>query len=164
MRFLYLIIIIPIFIFTGCYSFTGASVPPHLKTVALPLFDDQSGSGEPGLREKMTNKLIEKFRQDNSLQIADKTNSDSIIEGVITSMNSQPQVVSKGEIVSKTRLTINVKVIYQDLKLKKKLFEKQLSGWSEYELSADPTLRNKAIDEAIDKVTEDILLNTVSGW
>jgi hypothetical protein len=164
MRFLYLIIIIPIFIFTGCYSFTGASVPPHLKTVALPLFDDQSGSGEPGLREKMTNKLIEKFRQDNSLQIADKTNSDSIIEGVIISMNSQPQVVSKGEIVSKTRLTINVKVIYQDLKLKKKLFEKQLSGWSEYELSADPTLRNKAIDEAIDKVTEDILLNTVSGW
>ena len=28
----------------GCaYSFTGASVPAHLKTIAIPLVDDQSG-------------------------------------------------------------------------------------------------------------------------
>lgn len=164
MRFSDAIIYSLIVILAGCYSFTGASVPPHLKTVALPLFDDQSGSGEPGLREKLTNRLIEKFRQDNSLQVADKSNADSIIEGVITAVSSQPQVVTKGEIVSKTRLTINVKVVYQDLKLKKKIFEKQLNGWSEYELSADPALRNKAFDEALEKLTEDILLNTVSGW
>ncbi|MBI5476620.1 MAG: LptE family protein [Ignavibacteriales bacterium] len=159
-----LFIILPLLIFIGCYSFTGASVPPHLKTIALPLFDDQSGSGEPGLREKLTNKLIEKFQQDNSLEVSDKNSADCIIEGTITAMLSQPQVVSKGEIVSKTRLTINVKVIYQDLKLKKKIYDKQISGWSEYELTSDPALRNKAIDEAIDKVVEDILLNTVSGW
>jgi len=151
-------------VFTGCYSFTGASVPTHLKTIAIPLFDDQSGSGEPDLREKLTNKLIDKFRQDNSLTIADKTNSDSILEGTIVAMPDQPQVVAKGETVSKRRITITVKIAYQDMKLKKKIIDKQFSRWGDYDLSSDPTIRQKAIDDAIDKLSEDILLETVSGW
>ena len=52
--------------FTACcaYSFTGASVPEHLKTIAIPIADDRSGSGEPGLREDLTQTLIEKFIND----------------------------------------------------------------------------------------------------
>ena len=60
--------------FSGCaYSFTGASVPPHLKTIAIPLVDDQSGLGEPGLREKFTTELIQLFTSDNSLEVADRS-------------------------------------------------------------------------------------------
>jgi hypothetical protein len=46
--------------FTSCcaYSFTGASVPEHLKTIAIPIADDRSGSGEPSLREKFNTKLF----------------------------------------------------------------------------------------------------------
>jgi hypothetical protein len=148
----------------GCYSFTGASVPPHIKTIAIPLFDDQSGSGEPSLREKITNVLIEKFRQDNNLEIADKTNADSMLEGIITSMSDQPQVVSKGETVSKRRITISIKVTYQDMKLKKKIFEKNFSGWGDFDSSEGPDDRQKAINNAIDKLSDDILQNTVSRW
>ena len=39
------------------YSFTGAAVPTHLKTIAVPVADDRSGAGEPGLRELLTNQL-----------------------------------------------------------------------------------------------------------
>ena len=57
--------------FTSCcaYSFTGASVPEHLKTIAIPIADDRSGSGEPGLRESLTQKLIQRFIDDNTLQV-----------------------------------------------------------------------------------------------
>ena len=160
--------IVPIFfiliVFAGCYSFTGSSVPVHLKTIAIPLFDDQSGSGEPGLREKLTNKLIDKFRQDNSLEIADRTNADCALEGTILSMVDQPQVVTAGETVSKRRLTISVKVIFQDMKLKKKVWEKQFSEWSDYQLGGDITQRDSSINAANDKLSDDILLDTVSGW
>ena len=59
-RFLAAVVLVAVAVFTagiaGCaYSFTGASVPSHLKTVAIPLVDDQSGFGEPGLREYFTN-------------------------------------------------------------------------------------------------------------
>ncbi|MBI3765520.1 MAG: LptE family protein [Ignavibacteriales bacterium] len=146
------------------YSFTGSSVPSHLKTIAIPLFDDQSGAGEPGLREKLTNKLIDHFRQDNNLEIADKTHADSILEGIITSIPDQPQVVEKGETVTKRRVTVSVKVTYQDMKLKKKIYDKEYSAWGDYLIGGGPAQRQTGIDAAIEKLTEDILIDTVSGW
>jgi len=149
---------------SGCYSFNGASVPPHMKTIAIPLFDDQSGSGEPALREKLTNKLIDKFNGDNNLQVVDKTHADSMIEGTITAIPDAPAIVTAGENVTKRRITINVKATFQDLKLKKKIWERQFSEFSDYDAGADITQRQATIDAAIDKLTEDIVLETVSGW
>lgn len=149
---------------TGCYSFTGSSVPSHLKTMAIPLFDDQSGSGEPNLRERLTNKLIERFRQDNSLEVVDRTRSDALLEGSIVSMPDRPAVVGAGETVTRWRITLNVKAMYQDMKLRKKIYEKQFSNWAEYDPAGGPTQRQSAIDAAIEKLSEDIVLETVSGW
>ena len=151
-------------ILSGCYSFRGGSVPSHLNTIAIPLFDDQSGSAEPTLREKLTNKLLDRFRQDNSLQISDRTHADSIIEGTVTSMRDEAAVVEQGETVKQSRLTIGVKVSFQDTKLKKKVWEKDFSNWGLYEISGGATQRQAALDVAIDKVTEDILNEAVSGW
>jgi len=160
----YLPVFLLILAFTGCYSFTGSSVPSHLNTIAIPLFDDQSGSGEPGLRENLSNKLIDRFRRDNSLEVADKSRADSILEGVIVSMPDEPLVVAQGETVTKRRVTLTVKVTYQDMKLKKKVYEKQFSNWGDYEIGGGPLQRQTGIDAAIEKLTEDILIETVSGW
>ena len=144
------------------YSFSGSSVPVHLKTVAIPLFEDQSGFGEPGLKENFTNKLIDLFVSDNSLEIADRSNADSIIEGAILSVIDAPSVIAPGEQVSKRRITVMVRVVYQDLKLRKKVWEKDFSNWGEYAIGSEP--RTNALTQAVNKVTEDILLETVSGW
>lgn len=150
---------------SGCpYSFTGSSVPKHLKTIAIPLFDDQSGSGEPGLRELLTNKLIGRFRQDNSLEVAERTRADSMIEGLVTSMMTQPNVITAGEAVTRNRVTIGVKASFVDLTLKKKVFDKQYSEWGDYDITGGPEQRQAAIDAALEKLAEDILLDTVSGW
>ena len=158
---------------SGCaYSFTGSSVPPHLKTIAVSLFDDQSGAGQPGLREQFRETLIAQFAGDNSLQVADKKDADSILEGVILAVRDEPLVVEKGETVSKRRVTIVVKAAYQDMKLRKKVWEKELSNWGAYEVGPGAEqktkgideLRKEGIDEAVRKLTEDILLATVSGW
>lgn len=148
----------------GCYSFRGGSVPPHLKSVAIPLFDDQSGSAEPGLREKFTNKLIDRFRQDNSLQVTDKTHSDSAVEGTIVSLVDEPYVVVQGESVTKRKITLSVKASYHDAKLNREVWNKQLSNWGTYDISGGIVQRQAAIDAAIDKLTEDILNETVSSW
>ena len=149
----------------GCfYSFKGSSVPAHLKTLAIPLFDDQSGTGEPGLRERLTNKLIERFRQDNSLQMADRIHADALLEGVIVTLSVAPIVVTGGEKLEKQRLTMTAKVTYQDLKQRRKIFDKQFSNYGDYDISSGPAGRQAALGTAIDKVTEDILNDTVSGW
>ena len=149
--------------FAGCaYSFSGSSVPPHLKTVAIPLFEDQSGFGEPGLRESFTKRLIDIFINDNSLEIADRNAADSILEGSILTVVDAPSVIAPGEQVSKRRINVTVHVVFQDLKLRKKVWEKDFSNWGEYSMGVE--LRNVALTQALNKVTEDILIETVSGW
>lgn len=164
MRKVFLILAVVALCSPGCYSFRGGSVPSHLKSIAIPLFDDQSGSAEPGLREKFTNKLIDQFRQDNSLSVTDKTHADSSIEGTIVSLVDEPYVVVQGESVTKRKVTISVKAAYLDKKLNKQVWEKQLSNWGTYEASGGPSERALAIDAAISKLTEDILNETVSSW
>lgn len=152
---------------TSCrYSFTGASVPPHLKTIAITTFIDRSGSGEPDLSNKFTNQLIQKFINDNTLQVTDKSNSDCLIEGTITSLSDAPAVISGNETITTQRITINVRVIYKDLVKRQTIFERDFSNYTDYKIDASNivNLRKTAIDETIDKITEDILLGVVSNW
>ena len=150
--------------FNGCYSFTGASVPTHLKTIAIPLMDDQTGSGEASLREKLTRTLTDLFIRDNSLEVADKNTADSILEGVIVSARDDIASVGGGETVNKRRINLSVKVVYQDMKLRKKVYEKTFNNYGDYDPAGGFSQRQAAFDEAMRKISEDILLETVSGW
>ena len=151
--------------FTGCciYSFTGASVPQHLKTIAIPIAEDRSGSGEPGLKELLTDQLVQKFINDNTLQVTEKVNADALLDCVILPLSDAPAVISAGENVKARRITINVQVTYKDLIKRKTIFDKKFSNYADYS-GGTISQRRDAIQEAVDKITEDILLDTVSGW
>lgn len=149
----------------GCpYSFTGASVPPHLKTIALPIAEDQSGYGDPTLRDQFSRELLQRFINDNTLQPADRNSADSILEGVITSVKDAPVVVEAGDQVVKRRITVTVHMTFQDVKLRKKVWEKDFTQWGDYPSGGGLTQRNAGIAEAVRKLTEDILNETVAGW
>lgn len=149
----------------GCpYSFTGASVPPHLKTIAIPIVEDQSGFGEPALREQFTTQLVQRFVNDNSLQVADRTSADSILEGIIVNVRDVPIVVEGGEQVARRRMTVTVRMKFQDLKLRKKVWEKEFNNYGDYDSGGGLTQRTEGLNEAVRKITEDILNDTVAGW
>ena len=152
--------------FTGCcvYSFTGASVPQHLKTIAIPIAEDRSGSGEPGLKELLTDQLVQKFINDNTLQVTEKVNADALLECVILPLSDAPVVVTAGENVQARRITINVQVTYKDLVKRKTIFDKKFSNYGDYLSGGNISQRRDAIQTAVDKITDDILLDTVSGW
>ena len=146
------------------YSFKGGSVPPHLKTVAIPIVEDQSGYGDPTLRDSFTKILVERFTNDNTLQLTDRNTADSMLEGVVTDVKDTPEVLQSGEQVTLRKITITVRMTFQDLKLRKKIWEKSFSGWGNYPSGGGLTQRNEGIQQAVDKLTEDILNETVAGW
>ena len=149
----------------GCpYSFTGASVPPHLKTIAIPIVEDQSGFGDATLRDQFSRQLLQRFVNDATLQPSDRTNADSILEGVITGVKDVPVVVEGGDQVSKRRVSVTAHMTFRDLKLRKKVWEKDFTQWGDYPSGGGPTQRNDGISEALRKITEDILNETVAGW
>lgn len=148
------------------YSFTGASVPAHLKSIAIPVFADRSGSGEFDLGQKLTTKLTQKFIDDNTLLVANRTSANSVVEGAIVSINDAPAVVSGGETITSRRITVTVSATFKDLIKKETVFEKSFSNYSDYAIvTGDITaVRKAAIEDAIEKIAEDILLGVVSNW
>lgn len=155
----------------GCsYSFTGASVPPHLNSIAILEFKDRSGSGEAELRDKFTSELIQKFLDDNTLFVTGKENADAMLECTVTSINDAPNTISQnedvgGESISSRKLTINVKVMYRDMVKRKTIFDKSFSDYDTYSTDGDTfSNRQQAIERAITKICEDILLGVVSNW
>jgi Lipopolysaccharide-assembly len=156
---------VPALLLAGClYSFTGASVPAHLKTIAIPLVDDQSGFGEAGLREKFTTALTNLFISDNTLGVADRSSADAILEGVITTVRDAPSVVGQGEQVRQRRVTVMARFILKDMKFRRTMWEKTLSNWGDYDSGGGPSQQAVGLQEAIRKLSEDVLLETVSGW
>ena len=164
--FIFLFITAAVVNFKGCcfYSFTGASVPEHLDTIAIPIADDRSGSGEYGLRELFTNELTQKFIEDNNLSITDRTSANSILESIISSYTDAPAVVTSGEVVETRRITISVSVVFRDLVKRRTVYERTFSNYGDYPSGGSIDQRREAIEVAIGRITDDILLDTVSGW
>ena len=149
----------------GCtYSFKGGSVPPHLKTIAIPIVEDQSAYGDPTLRDSFTRQLVDRFTNDNTLQLTDRNTADSMLEGVVTDVKDAPLVLQGNEQVTQRRITVTVRMTFQDLKLRKKVWEKSFSSWGDYPSGGGLTQRSEGTAEAVKKLTEDILNETVAGW
>lgn len=150
---------------TGCrYSFSGGSVPSHLKTLAIPLVQDQSGYGDPLLKDLFTQQLVDEFTGDGSLTLTERASADAVLETVVISVRESATVVKPGEQVTERRMTVTARVVFTDLKLRKTVWEKDFSQWGDFPSGAGPTQRNEGVREAIRKLTEDILNETVAGW
>lgn len=149
----------------GCtYSFKGGSVPSHLKTIAIPVVEDQTGIGNPILRETLTKQLTNDFLTDNTLQLTDRNSADAVLEAVIVDMKDSPAVLEGVERVTQRKVTLTVRATLYDQLLRKKLWEKSFSGWGYYPSGTSLTQQNEGITEAIRKISEDILNETVAGW
>lgn len=152
--------LITVISFSGClnYSFKGA-LPSNLRTVAVPPFNDNTSY--PGVRDNLTNKVVDAFVNDNTLKIVNEGNSDILITGTIMSIDQRASVVSQGETVDEYQLIVNVKVKCEDLLNTKVLWQRTIS---QYGIMVNEDDRDAAIEEALEKVTEDILNNTLGYW
>ncbi len=160
----YILLLLIIFNFSvGCgyYSFKGL-LPSSIKNVAIPLFDDRTAY--PGVREDLTNKVIDEFISDNTLRVTDESDADIIISGSINSITQRAAVLTKGETVEKYQIFVNVKAKCEDIKNNKILWEKSFNEFGDMEGAGSQDERDQAIADAIEKITENIINNTLAYW
>jgi len=161
----YCAILAVLVVLSGCtYSFRGASLPPGVHTVAVQVFDDKSGFGDPNLRLNLTNELTQKLVTDNTLRVTNMSTADAAIIGSVNSVSNNPSAVQGNQQVGKWRITVNVSIKFQNLKTQKAIWTKDFSNWGEYDPSAGPSNRDAGLTQAEDKLTEDILLAVVTNW
>lgn len=149
----------------GYYSFSGSSLPPHIRTLAIPVFDNETT--EFGIPEDITDALITEFTKDNSLKIVDQRTADSMLNGTIVSIREQAGAYNVSEQVKEIKVFVSIQAKFEDLKKNQVLWEEQITQWGTYRPD-DPTsgnsTRQEAIQEALTKIVADIFNKTISNW
>lgn len=144
----------------GPYSFSGSTLPSHIRTVAVPLFEDRTA--EFGIDQKLTDRVIKAITNDNTLKIGNQRNANSILNGVIELVRDTAGEYDQDEVASDFRVTITVRVSFEDIQEREVLWEETWTQFGVYDnVEID---RDTGIDEALEKLTFDILNRTVSGW
>lgn len=158
-----ILIISLVFLIYGCYSFTGGSVPTHLKTLQITNVSDNSGFGNPIFREEMARNLIVKFRNDNSFSLVEGL-GDARLTVAISSISDIPVSVQPGELEKERRVNVTTKAEYFDNVKKKVIWEKSFDNFAIYDVSNVQENRNREIFRILEQTSNDILLAVVSGW
>jgi outer membrane lipopolysaccharide assembly protein LptE/RlpB len=73
-----------LFLLMGCgYRMVGKEthVPPGLNSVAIPTFKNQTF--EPGIEVPFTQAFLREFIQDRRVNVVDRAEADSVLEGII---------------------------------------------------------------------------------
>lgn len=151
------------FILNSCwyYSFKG-SLPSHVQSVAIPLFNDRTSY--PGVRENLTNQVIDEFISDNTLKVVDEDKADLLLTGSINSIAQRAASVSSGEAVTEYKIVVSVKVKCEDIKFSKVLYDKTIQQYGLMPADGGLDDREQAIQDALDLITEDVLNATLGAW
>lgn len=160
-----------LFAVSGCskYSFSGAATTA--KTIAIEQFFNNTDLAPANLGQTFTNRLKDYYQQNSSLRVIVE-NGELHIEGTIYDYRINPIApVSTGNIndpnvAALSRLTIGVKVTYEDNTEPKNSFkERTFSFYKDF----DNTLNFTSIQEdlekkIIDQILIDIFNATVANW
>lgn len=152
-----------VIVFSGCYSFTGGSVPPHLKTIAIATVADRSSFGQPIWREVATQLLIERFRNDNTLQLVDR-NGDAELRAALTTIAEEPVTLRSGEVERERKVRVSVEVEYFDAVKQRTIFRRSFTSEQFFPIAQAATARDQAIRTALEQIAGDILLAVISDW
>lgn len=147
----------------GCYSFTGGSIPSHLKTLEITSITDNSGFGNPAYKTELEQLIKENFIKDNSFDITENS-GDAVLRISIASIQESVSSVSTGELETERKITVSCKVEYYDNVNKKSVWNKDFSSYGFYALQQTFTARNETVSVVLKQIAEDIMLSVVSGW
>jgi outer membrane lipopolysaccharide assembly protein LptE/RlpB len=155
------ILVVLTLVLAGCgvYSFRGA-LPEGIESVAIPLMENRTS--EPLLTEEITDQVINEFMVQNLFRLEDEERADGILEMVLKSVTEQANTYSSEESVSQMRLTLNVEVQLLRRTTGESVMKQNFNSWGVYSLEDGE--RGDGIEQAVNKLVEDITSALLSGW
>jgi hypothetical protein len=149
----------------GVYSFTGGQYS-GAKTFSVDYFKPQSALATPLYAQRFTESLKDLLLAQSPLRLTER-NGELIYSGTIIDYRTAPIAVQSGaaETASLNRLTITVKVKYENSLEPELNFEKTFSKFADYDANQDLF----TIDESLwslrnEQLTQEIYNASVGNW
>jgi hypothetical protein len=151
---------------SGCayYSFSGATIPENLGTIAIPIAEDNTISTLTGLDDEMTSLLIDRFVRQTRLSLEpDADEADALLRVTLDQYRNVPTSVSGDEQATRNRVTISARAVYLDRTNGTTLLDRSFSSFEEYD-PFTPAEEEVAASAALEKIADDIFTAATSNW
>lgn len=117
---------------TGCgYSFRG-NLPGHIKTVAVPMFKNNTAAA--GLENIITSAVISAFSNGGRLRVVPVEQADSVLEGEIVGFQIDGAGFDRNANVQAYHLRVVLNVAFRDVRQNKMLWQESLTQTSDFQV------------------------------
>ena len=149
----------------GIYSFSGTSIQPDVNTITINYFEYKAPKVNPSLSNDLTEEVRSRFRKMTRLEQVE-LDGDLEITGEITGYDVKATAVTANEVAAQNRLTVTVKVSFQNRKYPEDNFDnKSFSAYADYDSTNSlDAVESTLCVEIIEKIVEDVFNATVAQW
>lgn len=157
----------------GCpYSFSGSSLPGHIKTVAVPTFANETLDAT--IADEVTRATSESFLADNRLRVVRETRADCVLEGTVSEYERRVYSYSADEEPEEYIVVVTLAVVLKDRVKNRDLWSNEkLQATATYAAGSDESdakdsdeidSEGEAREKAIELLTHDIIARTLEEW
>lgn len=154
-------------ILSGCfwqYRFTGGKMAEDVKTFSVERFENNAPLVVPTLSQSFTEAVKDRFQSQTNLSLID-FNGDLMFRGAITQYNVTPVAIQGNETAAQNRLTITVRVEFENVKHPEDNWTSNFSNFADFSASQSLSdVESDLITEITDKLTQDIFNKVLSNW
>ncbi|MFN3595976.1 MAG: LPS assembly lipoprotein LptE [Rubricoccaceae bacterium] len=149
----------------GVYSFTGATLPAGLNTVAVPLAEDRTTGGPPDLDRQLTDALVSRFADRTRLRlVADEAAADAIVRASLDRYGVSPVAVAGDDLASLNRVALTVTVVFEDQLEGTERLRRTFSATADYPPAEGLAGEAAAVQRAIEQIAADAFTAATSDW
>lgn len=156
-----------VLLFSGCgyYSFTGATIPSHLNTIAVPLVEDLSVGPVTNMDAHLTDLLIERFVRQTRLSLeTSESEANAVLTARIERYTNEPTSVGGDERATRNRVSISVTVLYVDQVEERDLLQRTFTSFEDYDPAAGLDQERVAAFAALRNIADDVFNTATSNW
>ena len=148
----------------GIYSLKGSTLSTQIKSFTVNPIVNQASIVVPSLANTLTEKLKDKFISEIKLSHED-TGGDIVFRGIITQYKTGPASITSDEFAATTRLTITVKVVFENTVTPEQSYDVNFSNYVDFESNLDlSSIEDNLIDELTNMLVQDIFNRAVNNW
>lgn len=146
----------------GCtYSFRGQTAGA-IKAIAIPTFENESA--EFGIAERVTEVLIRGFQRDGTLRITAPEQADAVLRGRVLRVEDMPYTAQADRTVEEYRFAMSCQIELVDGQTDEVIWTQTYPAWAVYPYTGSLEHRDRAIEEAVAKLQQDLLNRIVGNW
>ncbi len=149
---------------TMSYSFTGASISPEVKSVSVANFQNLAPLVNPTLSNTLSEGLRNRFVTQTRLNVI-SAYGDLSFSGEIRDYRVQPVAIQGNEVAAMNRLTISVRVKFENAIDPTQQYDKNFSHFEDFDSRQQLVqVEQELVNLIVEKLVEDIFNSAVANW